>query len=198
MSTGFACRRADNAGQEIDISVGGDAEDFVERKYPNEVTQMTALNKRVVRMTFNPNVVGARDIAHKCYRSRLQSATTKASSDVNSGRQHVRHTAWIMVLSAILNIPVLVLAWAPLPPRPFAYTAASLVLATAVQFVVAGRLFISAFRALIFTHIIELDLLIVLRTSTAYIFSIVSFVYHVLDRPLPTGSSSKPAPCLSR
>jgi heavy metal translocating P-type ATPase len=42
-------------------------------------------------------------------------------------------------------------------------------------------------RALVFSKVIEMDLLIVLSTSTAYIFSVVSFGYLVAGEPLPTG-----------
>jgi Cd2+-exporting ATPase len=91
------------------------------------------------------------------------------------------------LLSAALTVPVIVLAWAPLPPRPIVYGGASLALATIVQFTIAGPFYPSALRALVFTYIIEVDLLIVLSTSTAYIFSLVSFAYQVVGRPLPTG-----------
>ena len=186
-TTGFTCWRLNNEGQEIDVLVDGDAKAFVERKYPDGVTQMVASDKRIVRITYDAKVVGARALLEKCFDNPLKLATPRGSSELENGKKHVQNTAWITLLSAVLTIPVLVLAWAPLPPRPIVYGGASLALATIVQFAIAGPFYPSALRALVFTHVIEMDLLIVLSTSTAYIFSLVSFAYQVVGRPLPTG-----------
>jgi Cd2+-exporting ATPase len=187
MTTGFTCQQLNNEGQEVDVIVDGDAKAFVERKYPDGVTQMIAIDKQIVRITYDAKIIGARAFLEKCFNSPLKLAAPRGSSELESGKKHVRNTAWITLLSAILTIPVLVLAWASLPPRPIAYGSASLALATIVQFVIAGPFYPSALRALIFTHVIEMDLLIVLSTSTAYIFSVVSFAYQVIGHPLPTG-----------
>ena len=186
-STGFACRRLSNEGQKLDVLVDGDAEKFIEGKYPEGITQMDVIDKRTVRITFDPNIVGSRAVVANLFGTQSKLAAPRTSSDLESGQKHVRHTARVTLVSAILTVPVLVLAWAPLTPRPMAYNAASLALATAVQFVIAGQFYVSALKALIYTHVVEMDLLIVLSTSTAYIFSVVSFAYQVIDRPLPTG-----------
>lgn len=186
-TTGFTCQRLNNEGQEIDVIVDGDAKTFVERKYPNGVTQMVATDKQTVRITYDAKTVGARALLEKGFIGPLRLAAPRGSSELESGKKHVRKTAWITLLSAVLTIPVLVLAWAPLPPRPVVYGGASLALATIVQFAIAGPFYPSALRALLFTRVIEMDLLIVLSTSTAYIFSLVSFAYQVVERPLPTG-----------
>ena len=186
-STGFTCQRLNNEGQELDVTVNDDARVFVECKYPDGVTQMIATDKQTVRITFDAKIIGARALLENCFNSPLKLAAPRGSSELESGKKHVRSTAWITLLSIILTIPVLVLAWAPLPPQPIAYDCASLALATIVQVAIAGPFYPSALRALIFTHVIEMDLLIVLSTSTAYIFSVVSFAYQMLGRPLLTG-----------
>ena len=186
-TTGFTCQRVNQEGQELSILVDGDAKTFTERKYPDGVTQMVVTDKNIVRITYDPMIVGARTLLKEYSDTPLTLAAQRGSSDIETGKKHVRNMAWITLLSACLTIPVLVLAWAPIPPHPIAYGSASLSLATIVQFAIAGPFYLSALRALIFTHVIEMDLLIVLSTSTAYIFSIVSFAYQVVGRPLPTG-----------
>jgi len=186
-TTGFTCHQLNNEGQEIDIVVDGDAKAFVERKYLNGVIQMIASDNQTVRITYDARVIGARGLLEKCADSPLKLAAPRGSTELESGKKHVRNTAWITLLSACLTVPVLVLAWAPLPPRPVVYGGVSLALATIVQVAIAGPFYPSALRALVFTHVIEMDLLIVLSTSTAYIFSLVSFAYQVIGRPLPTG-----------
>lgn len=185
-STGFACQRLDTQRQEVDVDVN-DARTFVELKYPEGVTEMTDIDKRTVRIRFDGRVIGARALVENGFNDCLILAAPRGSSELEGGKRHVWRTGWITLLSAVLTIPVLVLAWASLRPRPIVYNSISLVLATIVQVIIAGPFYLSALRALFFTHVIEVDLLIVLSTSAAYIFSVVSFGYQVADRPLPTG-----------
>ena len=183
-ATGFACQRSNNEGQEVDVVVDGDPKAFVAQKYPHGVFQMTATGKQGVRITYDGRMIGARALLRECFDSSLKLGAPRRSAELESGKRHVQNMTWITLLSIILTIPVLVMAWAPLPHRPIAYGCASLALATIVQFGVAGPFYSSALRALLFTRVIEVDLLIVLSTSTAYILSIVSFAYMVAGRPL--------------
>jgi Cu2+-exporting ATPase len=91
------------------------------------------------------------------------------------------------LLSSLLTIPILVLAWAPIPKRPVAYGWASLALATVIQVAVAGPFYVSALKALVFARMVEMDLLIVLSTSATYVFSLVSFGFLARGRLLSTG-----------
>jgi Cd2+-exporting ATPase len=185
--TGFACQRLNTEGQEIDVIVGDDAKDFVERKFPDGVTQMIAIDKKIVRIIYDATVIGARTLINDSFGTSLTLAEPRGSSELENGKKNVRKTALMTLLSAILTTPVLILAWAPLPPHPIIYGGVSLALATVVQFAVAGPFYPSALKALIFTRVAEMDLLIVLSTSMAYIFSVVSYAYQVIDQPLPTG-----------
>ncbi|KAK0891344.1 hypothetical protein LTR91_024736 [Friedmanniomyces endolithicus] len=154
---------------------------------PSAFTLMSVLGPREIRMTFDPKIIGARALLDDTFRGELRLSTRRKTSDLESGRKHVRHTAWITLLSAVLTIPVLALAWAPLAPRPVVYGAVSLALATALQVLVAGQFYVSALRALIFTRIMEMDLLILLSTTTAYVCSVVSFAFQVKGHPLAIG-----------
>jgi cation transport ATPase len=91
------------------------------------------------------------------------------------------------LLSALLTIPVLILAWAPLPEHEILYGAISLGFATIVQTVVAGPFYVGALKALIFSRMIEMDLLIVMSTTTAYTYSVIAYAYQALGKPLLTG-----------
>jgi heavy metal translocating P-type ATPase len=187
-TTGFGCQRINTKGQNLDIVIDRDAKDFINQDYPAGVDDMVIVDKHIVRITYDAKLIGARELLENTFDASVRLAPLRPSHDLMSGKRHVRNTAYITLLSALLTIPVLILAWAPLPPHPIPYGAVSLALATIVQFVVAGPFYSSALRSLIFTRVIELDLLIVLSTSTAYIFSVVSYAYQVEGRPLPTGS----------
>jgi Cu2+-exporting ATPase len=78
------------------------------------------------------------------------------------------------------------MAWAQLPPRHIQYGAASLALATLVQLYVAGPWYVSAFKALFFSRLVEVDFLVVLSSSTAYIYSVIAFAFLASGKPLST------------
>jgi Cu2+-exporting ATPase len=186
-ATGFACQRLYSQGQSLDVLVSGDARNFVNQKRPHGVEVMVAIDKRTVRITFDAKTIGARDLLEKAFDTTIALAPPRPSAELESGSKHLRKTAYMTALSAVLTIPVLVLAWAPIPPHEILYGAISLALATVVQIVVAGPFYPSALRALLFTRVIETDLLIVLSTSTAYVFSVLAFAYQVRGQPLSTG-----------
>lgn len=87
------------------------------------------------------------------------------------------------VISALCCIPVLVLSWAPIPHHPIAYGSACLVLTSIIQLYVALPIYSSALRSLFFQRIIDMDLLVALSTSIAYIFSIVAFALEAVGHP---------------
>ncbi len=185
-TTGFTCHRANTHGQSLDILVPGDARDFINQKRPLGVEAFLALSKQTVRITYNAKLVGARDLLDCLFDKTITLAPPRLHPEVESGIKQVRKAAFMTALSTVLTIPVLILAWAPLPENKVLYGAISLILATVVQTVVAGPFYPSAIKALLFTRVIEMDLLVILSTSTAYIFSVIAFGYQLRGRPLST------------
>lgn len=82
----------------------------------------------------------------------------------------------------ILAIPVLILAWAPLPRNPIAYGAASVGLTTLIQGL-AMPIVMSSVRSILFLHQADMAVLITVSTLTAYIFSLVAFGLEVAGTP---------------
>lgn len=186
-TTEFKCERVTNQGSNIDLIAPGDPSDFVRRQWPDGVTEVTVVDKETVHVVYDPKILGARDLVEKGWDTSVNLAPPRADSTLEAGSKHVRHVGYMTLLSIVLTIPVLVLAWAPLPEKEIVYGSASLALATIVQFVIAGPFYPMALKSLIFSRMIEMDLLIVLSTNAAFIFSVVSFGYLVAGRPLSTG-----------
>lgn len=186
-TTEFKCEKVTNQGSNIDIITPGDAIGFVNDSWPLGVTDANVVSKNVMNVAFDSKVVGARDLLEKGWDTPMTLAPPKGDQGLAAGSKHVRNVGLSTILSAILTIPVLVLAWAPLPERELAYGSASLALATLVQVLIAGPFYPKALKALVFSRVIEMDLLIVLSTTAAYIFSVVSFGYLVAGQPLSTG-----------
>ena len=80
-----------------------------------------------------------------------------------------------VIVSILLSIPVIVLAY--LPPRPILYGAIQLSLVTVILAYVISPLYKSALSTLFHRGHIEMDLLVVMSTSIAYAFSVVSYAF---------------------
>lgn len=185
-TTEFKYERVTDRGSRVDIVVPNSSE-FVKQDWPRGVTEVTPVDERTVNVAFDATIIGARDLLEHGWGRPLRLAPPRPDAALAAGNKHVRHMGYMTILSIILTVPVLVLAWALLPERAIAYGSASLALATAVQAIIAGPFYPKAIKALVFSRIIEMDLLIVLSTSGAYIFSVVSFGYLVAGQPLGTG-----------
>lgn len=99
----------------------------------------------------------------------------------------VRKAGFLTCVSSILTLPILILAWAPLPKHQLQYDTASLVLATAVQIIVAGPFYPKALRSLFLNRVIDMDLLVVLSTSVTYTLSVASFICAVSGAKFTSG-----------
>jgi len=181
-TTGFECEQVVTTGHTIEVT----AIPFFD-PLPRGITDARRVDAHTVRLTYDASVVGARTIVNEAFGEPLRLAPPRPDPSIAAGQRHLRSVVRMTVLSAVLTIPVLVLAWAPLPPRPILYGSISLALATAIQLVVAGPFYPAALKSLVFARVIEMDLLIVLSTTAAYVFSVVAFALLVRGRPLSTG-----------
>ncbi|KAI2466146.1 heavy metal translocatin [Annulohypoxylon bovei var. microspora] len=186
-TTEFKCEKMVTHGSTLDVIPRGGAKEFVQQSMPLGVENMDLIDDKTVRITFDPEVIGARDLINRGFQTPPNLAPPQADPSLAAGSKHVRHMGWMTLLSALLTIPVLVLAWAPLEDRPVTYGSVSLALATIVQVVIAGPFYPKALKSLVFSRVVEMDLLIVLSTTAAYVFSVVSFGYQVSGQPLSTG-----------
>ncbi|CAO2649078.1 Nn.00g100270.m01.CDS01 [Neocucurbitaria sp. VM-36] len=186
-TTEFKCEQISNQGSSLDFICSGDPTSLIKGAWPDGVLEVRQVEKTMIRVEFDAKVTGARDLLEKQWTQSLRLAPPRPDPGLDAGNRHVRHMGLMTLLSAILTIPVLIMAWAPLPEREIAYGSASLALATIVQVAIAGPFYPKAIKALVFSRVIEMDLLIVLSTTAAYIFSVVSFGYLVSGHPLSTG-----------
>jgi Cu2+-exporting ATPase len=185
--TGFTCAKMNQSGQVLDITLDGNAQNISQADMPFGVTDLEILSESTIRVTYQPKLIGARDLLSEPSFPSGRLAPVADRPLIASGRAHVKDMLFKTILSAILTIPVLVMAWAPLPSHPILYGAISLALATAVQTYIAGPFYIGAIRALLFSRMIEMDLLIVISTTTAYVYSVIAYGFLAGGAPLSTG-----------
>ncbi|KAG8780649.1 hypothetical protein FRC12_022737 [Ceratobasidium sp. 428] len=108
-------------------------------------------------------------------------------SQADSAQREVVRLLRLTIISALCCIPVLVFAWAPLPPHPTIYGAISLTLTTLIQVYAARPIYVSGIRALLMQHTIDMDLLVSISTGTAYIFSAVAYACAETGKPIQSG-----------
>jgi Cd2+-exporting ATPase len=134
---------------------------------------------KIVKFTYDPEKTNARDI--------FDFYTTKGITPIVVDEITTKTRPWNklgcrVIVSIILSIPVLVLAY--IPPRPLLYGAIQLALVTGIMFYVISPLYKQALVTLIRRREIEMDLLVVVSTSVAYIFSIVSYAFVCIGKPI--------------
>ena len=185
--TGFVCTRISQVGVSFDIIVCGGSHDFKHGSLPCGVISLAILGKDTLRVTYNPRIVGARDLLADPSFLSARLAPLAAPPTLASNQAKIRQTLLRTLVSTILTIPVLILAWAPLVDQHILYGAISLGLATIIQIFIAGPFYPRALRTLIYSRTVEMDLLVVLSTSAAYVYSVTAYGYQVAGMPLSTG-----------
>ncbi|CAD6563532.1 MAG: hypothetical protein ASARMPRED_000021 [Alectoria sarmentosa] len=187
-STGRACQRIGDGWQELHVVASRIGGDFAaEAMLPIGVKDVAQCTRDTFCVKYDAKNIGARQLL-KALNTDLDSpislAPPKSHDEVPVD---IRATAYTTACSSLLTIPILVLAWAPLPKHTIAYGAVSLALATVIQITVAGPFYPRAFRSLIWNRVIDLDLLVVLSTSITYGFSVASFICEVKGTRLVSG-----------
>lgn len=155
---------------------------------PAGILETKKVKKDTFRIVYDPRKIGARDVLAEYESCFPVLAPEPKDPALTATAKHVRVLLTRTTISAILTIPVLIMAWAPLPAHPKAYAIASLVLATLVQTGIAGPFYQHTFTSLFLSGLIEMDLLVVLSTTTAYVYSVIAFAFQMIDRPLQGGT----------
>lgn len=127
--------------------------------------------KNTYRVVYDPRVVGARDLLP--YEAKLPPPDPDAAN--SEGRKRLISMAWATFLAAIFTIPVVVLSWADTPVPQQTRQIISFVLATIVQAIAVPEFYVGAIISLIFSKVVEMDMLVVISITAAYGYSVVAF-----------------------
>ncbi|PCH44481.1 copper-translocating P-t [Wolfiporia cocos MD-104 SS10] len=187
--TGFSVEKIDaGATHDLRLTIARTSiEDFLATKLPDGVEATVRADKDIVAVVYDPRIIGARHVLE--YYAVFSPTLAEEPRDpaITAGLKHIRVLAIRNVACAFMTIPVLVMAWAPLPAHPRAYAIASLAFATVVQTAIMGPMYFGAFKSLFFSGLIETDMLVVLSTTAAYVYSVVAFTLSMQGHPLASG-----------
>lgn len=159
-------------------------------KFPEIGCKHTAVCHQIVRVHYDAREIGARDVFdyYKKFDPHLHLADPADHPSLAIGAKQTRRALYLFLPTLALTLPVVVIAWTPIDHSRLIYAHISLALATVVQIVAIKEFVPGALRSLYHSRVFEMDFLIALSTTTAYIFSVISYVFQIRRKPLETGS----------
>ncbi|KAK4889488.1 hypothetical protein LTR27_011749 [Elasticomyces elasticus] len=169
--TGFKCPRVVDEYHELCVLMSASSAKCLENSNMPGLVSVTKGNDQTYRITFNPRIIGSRSLLPPD--ARLASPEKNAVSTDEERR--LTRTALNTALAASLTIPVVVLEWSNNPVPHTTQSIVTLVLATLVQAIAVPEFYIGAMKSLIYSRVVEMDMLVVISITAAYVYSVVAF-----------------------
>lgn len=174
--TGFKCVRVLSDHQTLDLMMSrADAKRYWDNA-PQGVEVITEVDRKTQRVSYDPTIIGARSVLSSARPALL--APPNNDGALASSRRQLLMMSLSFFIAAICTIPVVVLAWSNNQVPELTRSIVSLVLATIVQGVAVPEFYVPALKSLIFSRIVEMDMLVVISITAAYGYSIVAFALH--------------------
>ncbi|CAK1356434.1 unnamed protein product [Cercospora beticola] len=170
--TGFKLGRITADFQTLDVLLSKEAAEAYGREDRLGLESFEKVKgKNKYRITYDPRVAGARSVMP----NGADLAPPEPDAAHSEGRKRLISMAWATLVSAIFTIPVVVLSWSDNPVPERTRQIISLVLATFVQAVAIPEFYVGALKSLVFSKVVEMDMLIVISITAAYGYSVVAF-----------------------
>ncbi|KAL0933198.1 cation transport atpase [Colletotrichum truncatum] len=174
-ATGFHCTRMSSDDQTLDILASGAAAKAMVDLAILGVSDINVMDPKVVRVTYDPAVIGARTLFERIGSLSTGLAPPRDDPSVASGRKRMYDQLVKTAVAAVLTIPVAVLAWGDTLVSKKTRSIVSIVLATLVQLIAVPEFYKPATSSLIYSRTIEMDMLVVISITAAYVYSVVAF-----------------------
>ncbi|KAL8651876.1 MAG: hypothetical protein Q9210_003012 [Variospora velana] len=153
----------------IDPSV---AQDALQKLY-DVCESVDKVNNTTYCVSYNPAIIGARSIV-SCAAD-INLAPPGSDTKLADGRTRLVRMLWSTGVAALLTTPVVVLAWGKTPVIYTAKSVVEFVLSTGVQAIAIPEFYAGALKALIYSKVLEMDMLVVISITAAYGYSVVAF-----------------------
>jgi len=159
---------------------------------PGVVSVSVDLKTQIISIEYQPLTTGARTLMDEIeglgFSPKLRASASRALT-LSQTRQEITRLRRCFWVSAFFGLPVLLIAFVA-PYVPYVSKAfeeriisnitfavlTNWLLATPIQFYVGYPLYLSAYRALIYGRTANMDTLVILSTTTAYMYSLVSVI----------------------
>ena len=171
--TGFKYSRIVSTYQVLDLRIDPANVEDTCTELEKIVESVEKLDKRTYRVNYDPASIGARTILESVRGISL--APPGIDATVADGRRRLINMGWSTAVAAMLTIPIVVLAWSHNPVTYATKSMVSLILATFVQGIAVPEFYIGALKSLIYSRVVEMDMLIVIGITAAYGYSVIAF-----------------------
>ena len=174
--TGFKISRVVEGHQTLDVLMSHETVISLEQRRPPGLVSITTSKEKMkdqrstYQIAYNPYIVGARDLLPQD----TSLAPPAPHPSVSEGQKRLNRMSWMTAVAAAFTIPVVVLNWSPTSLSRRTIDIVSIILATVVQGIAVPEFYINAVRSLIFSKIVEMDMLVVISITAAYGYSIVA------------------------
>ncbi|KAF5672750.1 Cu2+-exporting ATPase [Fusarium denticulatum] len=154
---------------------------------PQGVTDVQSLDKKTVRLSYEPTTIGARDLLESVKDKCNGLAEPRGDPQLENSRRRLWDQLTKTFLAAALTIPVAVVSWSENLVDKKTEGIVSLILGTLVQCIAIPEFYRPAISAVWYSRTVEMDMLVVISITAAYVYSVVAFSFEMAGKPLDEG-----------
>ncbi|KAF7557596.1 hypothetical protein G7Z17_g529 [Cylindrodendrum hubeiense] len=186
-ASGFAISKIVGGSFFLDILASPVEGKRLAAEQPLGVTDVQSIDKKTVRIAYEPTVIGARDL-FELVKDRCEGlAQPRGDPQLENSRRRLWDQLTKTLIAAALTIPVAVLSWGDDLVGKKTGGIICLVLATLVQTIAIPEFYRPALSALWYSRVVEMDMIVVMSITAAYVYSVVAFGFDMADKPLDEG-----------
>lgn len=172
-ATGYKLTQCSPDTQSIDVRMSAVAASKLRNDLPRGVEHIEKLSKATYEISYDPCVIGARDLLSGIDDAQL--APPRSDSYLDEGRRRLIRVFALTTAAFILTAPVVVLEWGrPSGVSENTSLVVAIVLATMVQAIAVPAFYMPAISSLVYNKVVEMDMLVVISITAAYVYSIVA------------------------
>ncbi|KAF3921330.1 hypothetical protein ABW21_db0209435 [Orbilia brochopaga] len=183
--TGFKFSQIISEYQTLDIRIERAMAEIVQKQLQSHVESIEKTSKITYRISYDPMVIGARSLFNSV--EGISLAPPGSDAELANGKRRLLKMALSTAAAAVLTIPTLVLNWSENSVPYAKRSIISLTLATLVQGLAVPEFYAGALKSLIYSRVLEMDMLVVISITAAYIYSVVAFSLTHAGYALETG-----------
>ncbi|KIW70291.1 copper-translocating P-type ATPase [Phialophora macrospora] len=158
--------------QSIDVTMSVTEAIKFRDNLPPGVERCEKLSKTTYEIGYDPCIIGARDMLAGID---AQLGPPRSDSLVDKGKQRLIRVFALTIAAFLLTTPVVVLEWGrPSGVSEHTTLIVAVILATMVQAIGVSEFYIPALSSLVYNKVVEMDMLVVISITAAYLYSIIA------------------------
>lgn len=170
-ATGYKLTHFSSDIQSIDVRMTAATASTLRNNLPRGVENCEQLSKTTYEISYDPCSIGAREILAGID---AQLAPPRGDTHLDEGKRRLIRVFALTTAAFILTAPVVVLEWGkPSGVSEHTSLVVAIVLATMVQAIAIPAFYIPAISSLVYNKVVEMDMLVVISITAAYVYSIV-------------------------